>query len=692
MPFIPNASWTMSMHEGHFSTSNKMVSCTVSCPTQTIFTFFSTLFYENSKMKPYYVGKKILSATCLTVINMSNEGIRILAICLLVPTTALLPSLTLTHALIPVLLRFGMSDKPGDRHIHQTELARGGGIAIMVALLVVTIAYTYFGRDIGLCKPNWTSLKIFLPLSILMPLGIIDDKFRLPAKIKFIFQIITAVFAWHLGVHIDLHANCHIATSISAFLTIFWITAMINAFNMIDGVDGLAGGIGGISATALAFIIWFTGNRFNALILLIFTGALVGFLYYNWHPAKIFMGDTGSMCIGYMLGVAGLNATSQIATISAVVIPIMVCGVPILDIFFAVWRRIMNPVEDDSEHKTTRLQRIKKHIAALGTADTNHLHHRILKYYHKNQRKTVSTIYLLAIAMACVGIGILFIPPRLWWLPIIILLAGVTFCIARYASIELWHSTEIVYKNYQQPRFGIYLNILNPIWDVCVCASAFIIARNRFNVVETATFIIPVFLIVIASRTYSVLWNHPSTEEYFKLMFTVFGAFTISAIFNSVFQFYVFPLRDFLAALGIADAAIVGERMFFYALRMALIKQHVSASYTDKTPVITTLLYGICSQGRMYVNAVTIDIDRAGRENIIGFIDRNPRFSHSYCYGLRVLGTPQDIEQIHAEHHIKKIVVCSDNFSPEERSALLDFCQKHDIHLTHYRCQEMDYC
>ena len=178
---------------------------------------------------------------------MSNDGIRILAICLLVPTTALLLSLMLTHAIIPVLLKLGMSDKPGDRHIHQTELPRGGGIAIMMAFLTITVAYAHFGHGIGLCKPSWVSLKIFLPLAILIPLGIIDDKFRLPAKIKFFFQIITAVFAWYLGVHIDLHAKCHIATSISAFLTIFWITAMINAFNMIDGVDGLAGGIGAIS-------------------------------------------------------------------------------------------------------------------------------------------------------------------------------------------------------------------------------------------------------------------------------------------------------------------------------------------------------------------------------------------------------------------------------------------------------------
>ena len=93
----------------------------------------------------------------------------------------------------------------------------------------------------------------------------------------------------------------------------------------------------------------------------------------------------------------------------------------------------------------------------------------------------------------------------------------------------------------------------------------------------------------------------------------------------------------------------------------------------------------------MYVNSVAIDIDRAGRENIIGFIDRNPRFSHSYCYGLRVFGTLKDLEQIHERHKLGKIVVCTDNLQQEEREELLMFCRKHGILLNQYRCTEVDY-
>jgi UDP-GlcNAc:undecaprenyl-phosphate GlcNAc-1-phosphate transferase len=622
---------------------------------------------------------------------MSIDGIRSLAICLLVPTTALLLSLVLTHAIIPVLIRLGMVDIPGNRHLHDTPRARGGGIAIMAAFFFVTVAYAYLGRDIGVCQSNFASLKIFIPLVILIPLGIADDKFRLQPKVKLFFQVIAGTWAWHLGVHIDLHAQCHIATSISAFLTIFWITAMINAFNMIDGVDGLAGGIGAISAIALAFITWFTGNRFNALILLILAGSLIGFLFYNWHPAKLFMGDTGSMCIGYILGIAGLNATSQIATISAVVIPILVCGVPVLDIFFAVWRRIINPVKDDPEHKQGFWRHVLLHLGNLGTADGEHLHHRMLTFYHKNQRKTVSNIYLLAIVMACIGISILFIPSRLWWLAFVIVFASIAICIYRYANIELWHSTEIVYKNYQKPRFGHLFNILNPIWDVCVCSTAFIIVRNQLDFLNTAYFIIPIFLVIIVSRTYSVFWNYPSAEEYFRLLLTIVAAVAVSAIFNAIFQFYPFTLREFIAATAIADAAIIGERMLFHALRMALIRQHVNASYANTTPDITTLLCGICPQGRMYVNSVMVDIGRAGRENIIGFISNDQRFSHSYCYGLRVLGTVQDLAQIHEDHHLGKIVICSDNLKPQERDELVAFCQKHGIILKQYRCIEVDY-
>lgn len=622
---------------------------------------------------------------------MNKEVLLTLAICLLLLATALVLSLAFTHAIIPVLKRFGMIDKPGDRHVHETECPRGGGIAIMAAFLLTIGGYACLHVGTAICQTDYQSLKLLLPLAILIPLGIIDDKYRLPAKVKFIFQIIAACLAWYFVRQITPRGPWNIVPPLNVFLTIFWITAMINAFNMIDGLDGLAVGIGGITATALAIISWFTGNHFNSLILMVFIGSLVGFLYYNWHPAKLFMGDTGSMCIGYILSVASLNATSRIATVSAIFIPILVCGVPVLDLSFAVWRRIVNPLEDDPDHNAPFSQRLIMHLAALGKADRKHLHHRILDHNNKNQRKTVSTIYLLAISMACVGIGVFFIPPRLWWLASIIAVTVIIACIARYANIELWHSTELVYKNYQLPRFGLYLNIFNPIWDVSVCAAAFIFCRNRFNYAETATFLIPLFLVIIASRTYSVYWNYPSTEEYFRLLLTIVAAFAFSGTFNAIFEFYAFTLHDFAAALGIANTAIIGERLLFHALRMTLIRQHVSASYSDSTPVITTLLCGICAEGRMYVNSVTVDIDRAGRENIIGFIDRDHRFSHSYCYGLRVLGTLRDLEHIHEKQSIGKIVVCSDNLTAEERQTLLDFCQKHQIHLTQFRCTEKNY-
>ena len=621
--------------------------------------------------------------------NMDNEVYRTLGVCLLLATTALALSLLFTHAAIPILKFLKMIDKPGERRIHQRECPRGGGIAIMAAFLVTIGGYVFLKIKMPACETDYQSLKLLLPLAILIPLGIIDDKFQLPAKVKFIVQIIAACFAWYLILQINPRGPWRIKPPLNAFLTIFWITAMINAFNMIDGIDGLAVGIGGIASAALALISWFTGNHFNTLILFVFIGALGGFLYYNWHPAKLFMGDTGSMCIGYILGIAGVNATSKIATISAIVILILICAVPVLDISFAVWRRIVNSLENVPTHNVSFFRRVLIHLAALTKPDRQHLHHRILDHNNKNQRKTVSTIYLLAIAMACVGVGVFFIPPRLWWVASIIALTVIIACITQYGNIELWHSTELVYKNYLRPRFGLYLNIFNPAWDVIVCAAAFIIARNSTDYIETASFLIPVFLVIIISRTYSVLWNYPSTEEYFSLLLTIVAAFVISGTINAIFEFYRFPLREFTAALGIASAAIIGERMFFHALRMMLIHLHVRGSYSDSTPVITTLLCGICAEGRTYVNSAMVDIDRAGRENIIGFIDRDHRFSHSYCYGLRVLGTPHDLEHIQEKQPIGKIVICSNNLLPDERKALFDFCQKHNVRLTQFRCTEI---
>ncbi len=293
---------------------------------------------------------------------------------------ALAVSLLISFLSVPfvknIAVKAGAIDIPKDgRRMHKSPIPRMGGVAIFYGFIVSMLC---FG---DLTKELW---GILFGALLIVVLGIADDIKTLPASLKLVVQIISAAIPVVLGSRIhfvsvpfsDMSANIVFSDILSYVLSIIWIVAVTNAVNLIDGLDGLAAGVSSIASISILFISLINENPFVTLISASLVGACLGFLPYNVNPAKIFMGDTGSTFLGYIMAVMSVQGMFKSYTVITFIMPVLILGLPLFDTSFAIIRRIIN-------HKP------------IMQPDRGHLHHRLIDMGF-NQKQTVSILYTIS--------------------------------------------------------------------------------------------------------------------------------------------------------------------------------------------------------------------------------------------------------------------------------------------------------
>jgi len=288
--------------------------------------------------------------------------------------------------LVPMVISFskkeGLVDVPNERKIHTKPISRLGGIAIWAStmltfLCLVLMSYYPYGKLMS---------GILLGSSLIFLLGLIDDVYGLGAKFKLLIQVSIATIVYLLGVQIDSIPFLGIDLGwLSYPITLLWIVGISNAVNFIDGVDGLAGSVVTVNSITLAIlaITLSPPNPICALIGFILAGSMMAFLTFNFNPAKIFMGDSGSLFAGFLLATISITGVMQVATIS-ILLPFIVLVVPIIDITYASLRRILKG-------------------QSPFVADAEHIHHKLL-HAGFSQKKTVMILTSVAIisgGLAC---------------------------------------------------------------------------------------------------------------------------------------------------------------------------------------------------------------------------------------------------------------------------------------------------
>ena len=304
----------------------------------------------------------------------------------LMATAALLIARALTPHTIPLAYRIGALDVPGgERRLHSRVTPRVGGLALFVSFLLcgAWLSRLPLGRDV----PTPELLALLWGATLLVFLGLLDDVFRLRAPLKLTVQLLAAAVALGNGGGWEQVALGEWILSLGALrfpLGVLWITVMINAHNMIDGLDGLAASVSAVEAGTLATVLALGGKMGACCLALIVLGACLGYLPYNRHPARVFMGDTGSQLLGFVLGVLALRVDVGAVGTLGVAVPLLLFALPLSDLIFAAVRR------------TLRGQSVFQ-------ADRGHWHHRLTDA-GLGQRQVCAWLSLLGAALGAVAI------------------------------------------------------------------------------------------------------------------------------------------------------------------------------------------------------------------------------------------------------------------------------------------------
>ena len=325
---------------------------------------------------------------------------------------AFLSALLLTPIVIRVANRFNIVDIPQDRKVHDKPIPRLGGVAIFLAF-IVSLALLVLNKemflDVVVREPRLPFFLVGLTASFL--LGVWDDIRRLSSGTKFLGQLLIAVFSFYAGINITLVSLPFVGSVPLGYLalpaTVFWFLLVINAINLIDGLDGLASGICLFVSITIMVICLLENKLVEAIGFAALGGALIGFLRYNFNPASIFMGDGGSYFLGYFIAALSILGAikSQVAT--AMLIPVIALGVPLIDTLFAPIRRFV-------------LGR------KMFQPDKSHMHHRLLDMGY-SQRRAVLIIYGLTIILGMISIVIIHAQDEVVALILIVLGLGVIF-------------------------------------------------------------------------------------------------------------------------------------------------------------------------------------------------------------------------------------------------------------------------
>jgi UDP-GlcNAc:undecaprenyl-phosphate GlcNAc-1-phosphate transferase len=313
-------------------------------------------------------------------------------------------SLTLTPVVARVGVRAGVVDVPDGRKVHTAPTPRVGGVSIALAVAGTLTALFVLRPDSGdFVLPDPRLLVPFLVGAVMIfALGLCDDIRGLSALPKVIGEVCAAAIIIWSGVVIDrvtVFGTIYELGVWSLPATLLWIVGITNAFNLVDGVDGLAGGLTCIAASTCAAVLLVRGDYAEALLLVVFVGAVVGFLPYNFTPAEVFLGDSGSLLCGFLLAVTAIAGRQKGATALAVGVPLMIFALPILDTGLAIVRRIAGSQRGNGMTVRQRLEA----LSVVMAADRGHIHHRLIAR-GLSHRRAVLVLYTLALVLSVLAL------------------------------------------------------------------------------------------------------------------------------------------------------------------------------------------------------------------------------------------------------------------------------------------------
>jgi len=610
-----------------------------------------------------------------------------------------LTALVTSFLLVPLAMRlaapFGMIDEPDSRRIHLKPIPRSGGLAVFIAFHVAALAcyFIFWPEFRGGTDFSWW--LAFAPASfVLFFIGWMDDSEGLSPWIKLLGQFTAANLFFILS---DSSVGNLLGLSLPLWLewtlTIVWCLALINAFNLIDGMDGLCAGIAVISGIGIALSFVVRGLAGDAIIALALIGAAIGFLRYNFYPARIFLGDTGSMFLGFTLAAIALQTSDKSTLLVSFGIPLVAAGIPIFDTLLAIWRR-------SARRALSQMIPGASKSKIMG-ADKDHLHHRLLTL-GLSQRRAALLLYAANLFLVTVGlVSILQSQVALGFLLIAFLL-GVYVMVRHVANVELWDTGTLIARGFRRPKRGTLLSMAYPVWDLLWLGISFIGASILIQVIleepirlrqllnESAYWITPVFVAVFISKAYSRVWSQAHFRDFLILAVGIYAGATFGLAFKIIFSGQVYSKDIALAIIFvmILQLGLFGIRTVNHMFREWLVTAvHEQKGGYEKSKK-NVLLYGAGDRGNLYLQDYRlIHPEKISQIRVVGFIDDNIWLRHRLIHGSVVLGTIREIPKIVKENDVNEIIITCKPLSGKI-DYLIELCNELDLKLSVWNRQE----
>jgi UDP-GlcNAc:undecaprenyl-phosphate/decaprenyl-phosphate GlcNAc-1-phosphate transferase len=590
----------------------------------------------------------------------------------------------------------GAIDKPNERKVHSTPTPRLGGVAIFISVFLSLIAF--FVLDRGLIIHTWIASKegLFLlgSLVLVLVIGIWDDIRSLRPGQKFMGQLLLAVLMYFAGFSVTKVSTVFGVGFFNVGLldfpiTILWIVGVTNAINLIDGLDGLAAGVALIASMTMLPIAFMQGDVGSAILIFLLAGSLLGFLRYNFNPAKIFLGDSGSLFLGFMLAVLSVKSSTKITTGFALLLPILALGLPIMDTLLSMIRRVLRTVPLISSDGKNNVGK----FGSMFQPDRGHIHHKLISE-GLSHKKAVLVLYLVSCGLGLAAFAITIVNNFVASLILLALGTAVVMGIRRLRYREMavlqngtllpLYDRPIMNRESFQVFFDLGFILVSFVLAFLIVESVSTIdplSRQFFTRISiVATVQLAVFIFSGQyKRTYQFFGIGDSLTFVRTLVLAVFATGLAEAIFLSPFtqaNFVVLLLDTFFLA-----SMILGMRVSFRAL------QYISRQNPIKGKRV--IIYGADVNG-------TLMLERMLESNIdswipVGFVDDNPLMEGKYVNGYPVFGGHWKLQKLIREKNIREIVLCSEAIQPEVLKRVRKMAKENKVDLKKLRILYEDY-
>jgi UDP-GlcNAc:undecaprenyl-phosphate GlcNAc-1-phosphate transferase len=578
-------------------------------------------------------------------------------------------ALALTPLVRTVARRYGMVAKPKTDRWHKQPTAMLGGVAIWLAMVVSFLVFIRPNTPQGFGHFPGSFLDVVMGAStFLFLVGLADDFLHTKPYQKLIGQVMGSAFVIYYGLTLPWTSY----SALNVALTIFWLIGITNAVNLLDNMDGLASGIAIIASGFLALSFLATGQLLEALMLLTFAGALLGFLVYNSSPASVFMGDCGSMFIGFFLASAALVNVSggrSRSLLPVLAVPILVLFIPIFDTTFV-----------------TILRKLSGRAASQGGRD--HTSHRLVAL-GMSERHAVWMLYGLA---ALSGVLALLVQEvkldvslaAIAGFTILLTLLGVYL-----AGVKVYDETEealaagenslyafLVDLSYKRRIFEVLLDvilILLAYWGAYAVKFGALSGSTAWKLF-LRTLPVPVFVKMasfLVMGVYRGIWRYTSLDD----LIVFAKAVVLSSVLSVLAVLFAFRFEGFSRTVFIIDGILMF--MFLAGSRLAfrLFRQIIPVARSSEGRRV--LIYGAGDGGELLLRELLNN--RALKYSPVGFIDDDPAKSGKLIHGLKVYGGNGDLNSLCRQHEVDEVLISSSRMPEARLQELLGFCRTQNI-------------